>query len=251
MAFRRPRFTLIELLVVVAIIAILASMLLPALKNVRSLAVRTTCASNMKQLGTGYSYYDADFGRQPAFWSDVYPSNAFTATGGEPGYSLKRTESGDMLCTGVGKLVETGVLGGGPVFFCPSRSNRKPNGSFSYESSGWKNEADFNSKTYVANNYWLRWCQWSRAREATNSNVAVMNAMLSKNSPSRWLAVDMWGNYNVVPGEYWNPHDNGVNILFVDNHAAFYSVTLSYLMNYSEPTVICPKLSGTYGTSEP
>ena len=49
---RKARFTLLELLVVVAIIAILAAMLLPALTQARNASRRVVCLSNLKQLGT-------------------------------------------------------------------------------------------------------------------------------------------------------------------------------------------------------
>jgi len=63
---KRSWFSLIELLVVIGIIALLASLLLPALNRAREVGKRIVCASNMGQIGVAFQLYYNDYnGRLP------------------------------------------------------------------------------------------------------------------------------------------------------------------------------------------
>jgi prepilin-type N-terminal cleavage/methylation domain-containing protein len=101
----RHGFTLIELLVVVAIIAVLAAMLLPALRRAKAQAKRAVCASNLRQVGIIMAAYASDNDGQ-------YPQTTL-------GAGAWWTSKGAGLDSPSFRALKA-YCAGGSVFYCPT-----------------------------------------------------------------------------------------------------------------------------------
>ncbi len=104
-------FSLVELLVVIAIIAILVSMLLPALQKARERVLLVSCSSNLKQIGILWQNYFSmhdDFlpptnGTSPYLrWQDyLYVMDTPGAVYVQKSYCTGKTENGNLRPRGI------------------------------------------------------------------------------------------------------------------------------------------------------
>jgi|GEM_PF-1982174 prepilin-type N-terminal cleavage/methylation domain-containing protein/prepilin-type processing-associated H-X9-DG protein len=207
-------FTLIELLIVIAIIAILASMLLPALGRAKEVATRVVCTSNLKQISLGYAGYQNDWKYLP--YAGPYPLN------GKLGYSLY------VFDEGVGRAMDDDYGLGIDIWKCPSSNEPGPRG-WEYSSFWgiWSYIVDhYSSFTYLddeASVYFSRYGNQPNGLSASHDS----NFMTSDHA----MVGDTTMVHDALPGLVGNNHGEngnaapivGWNVCYADGHVAWIS----------------------------
>lgn len=115
----RQGFTLIELLMVIAIIAILAGLLLPALAKAKDSGRRAACSGNLRQIGIAIHAYAQDHGGWMPYGPEAppfsHPSELYPSTGSPT--SLLSLRDGRPV--GLGLMLPNSLAQTPRVLFCP------------------------------------------------------------------------------------------------------------------------------------
>ncbi len=213
---KRQGFTLIELLVVIAIIAILAAILFPVFGRARENARRSSCQSNLKQIGLGIMQYVQDY-------DEKYPT-----TNGSPGFG-----GGLAGQFGRWRMAIFPYVKSSQIFTCPSSR------------VGAANSLNYNGPSGTvslpnAYNYGTNVRVIGDATAAGAISIAALKAtallpMVADSSPLTfnfefWRVIN--ANHNGPRTDGFLPpttvvesaarHLNGSNICFADGHVKFY-----------------------------
>lgn len=191
-------FTLIELLLAIAIIAILAGLLLPALKKARESGQKTYCSSNLRQLGVTVNVYKSD-------WNDYSPPAC--TTGGYP-------PTWDGILYGIGMNLK--------ILICPSDKLPIPN------------DPEIYKRSYAVNK-WCGFANWSRRKYRNPSQTIYIGEQHSRWDETLtagnygeipygtyWgcvlAGIQTGSSYVTTRPITWKAHGNGANYLFADAH---------------------------------
>jgi prepilin-type N-terminal cleavage/methylation domain-containing protein/prepilin-type processing-associated H-X9-DG protein len=212
LAARRRGFTLIELLTVIAIISMLAAILFPVFAGARAKAHKTTCMSNLRQLGEAMTLYEADNAGFLVSWCITNPKQTGPpTTGARAPYQSDPTAAITWDDSVAPYVKETSL------FICPSNPNLPP--------TGYKD-----CRGYAMTQYTQSWTADNlpafgiyKDRIPAPSKTVLLYEK-GANPPGSWgdaLGQNVYQSHNSSGGAGYHEkpfHFEGKNFLYVDGH---------------------------------
>ncbi len=242
----RRAFTLIELLVVITIIAILAALLFPVFAQAKEAAKKTSCLSNLKNIGTAIMLYGNDN-------DDYFPNINMVGL-----WTGKRFRVPIMPYLGIvqketspGSFTMTSING---LLYCPSDPSKASFDytSYSYVSSLYRPWSFLQTVSNLGQLAGIADCPPGTCTSISSTEVQYQS---SKVMVYEWTnahkygkagPVGPWGKnvfFNVGPGAF----EGSRNLVFVDTHAKFIAGSAMSVnqMNCPDPNLTPEGAAGT------
>ncbi|OGV73938.1 MAG: hypothetical protein A3K19_23015 [Lentisphaerae bacterium RIFOXYB12_FULL_65_16] len=189
-------FTLIELLVVISIIAVLASLLLPALNKAKEKGRIAVCQSNMRQLGVAFLMYAEEYEEMVAYGTQD------CATGGTCKLWWYWSETAPGLVYPYVKDSQVYLCPSGPGYYTPLLSYGI---NFTHQLHGCRRSRALSKIRHPCDDMMLGDSTWAINR------CYLCHPGLSPD------------NGGMPYGNHSDRHNMGLNIVFADGHVGWYS----------------------------